>query len=353
MTTVSLPFQNKLSGSYSKKVSFKNSSIAGYNRYVRKLGKGFSCITIEYSLKYIGLTETELAEIETLFGSHNLDMFISWKAPIDVAAINYNKPKTWDKDSFIEATTRELRINLSFSIRSYTKSKISVFPVPTYTITPDVYSVNEGSTLTFTVATRNVPDGDFYYTLQGTLDSSDVVGGSLSGGVTIASGVGTFQVTFVEDLTTEGEEALIAELRTGSTSGTIVATSAVVTINDTSTTPPLTVCSIGEGGIIASISGGHGLAVLPYDLSSAANWTTADGLCTSCTEGGFTNWRLMTSAEASWLQSITCLGWSSEKYWTSSQGSPGFYYWRQMNVGGAGGVHGTSTPLYTRPVRDF
>jgi hypothetical protein len=58
-----------------------------------------------------------------------------------------------------------------------------------------------------------------------------------SGQFTIASNAGSFSLTPTADVTTEGAETFTVSVRTDSTSGTVVATSASITINDTSTAP--------------------------------------------------------------------------------------------------------------------
>jgi hypothetical protein len=112
----------------------------------------------------------------------------------------------------------------------------STAPV-TYAITPAASSVNEGSSLTFNIATTSVNDGTIlYWTLNNSTDFSVSFGS-----VIINSNTASFSVTPTADTTTEGAETFIAYLRTTSTSGTIVATSSSVTINDTSQTPAPTI----------------------------------------------------------------------------------------------------------------
>jgi hypothetical protein len=114
----------------------------------------------------------------------------------------------------------------------------------TYAISPSTTSVNEGSSVTFTVTTTGFGSGTLYWTLEavsGTVNNTDFsspANAVTSGGsVTITSNSGTFSVTLASDATTEGAETFLARLRTVSTAGTIVATSSTITINDTSTTP--------------------------------------------------------------------------------------------------------------------
>jgi hypothetical protein len=109
------------------------------------------------------------------------------------------------------------------------------FPTPpTYTVTPEFDNVDEGASLTFTVGGTNINNGTYYWTVNGSGDFDTV-----DGTVTITSNTGSFTVTPTADATTEGAETFTARLRLGSITGTILATSEVVTINDTSLDPPV------------------------------------------------------------------------------------------------------------------
>jgi hypothetical protein len=100
-------------------------------------------------------------------------------------------------------------------------------------------SINEGSSGTFNVTTTNVPNSTtLYWTISNTT-TANADFSSTSGSFTITSNAGSFSVTTSADATTEGSQSFQVQLRTGSTSGTVVATSNSVTINDTSTTPQL------------------------------------------------------------------------------------------------------------------
>jgi hypothetical protein len=106
----------------------------------------------------------------------------------------------------------------------------SVTPT-SYSVSPAAGSVNEGSSLTFNVTGSGITDGTYYWTIT---NSGDF--GTSSGSFTITSNVGAFSVTPTADSTTEGAETFTASIRSGSTSGTVLATSGSVTINDTSLT---------------------------------------------------------------------------------------------------------------------
>ena len=104
---------------------------------------------------------------------------------------------------------------------------------PSYSATPASSSVNEGSSLTINVATTNVPTGTTLYFLNSR--PADFPSSSDSGSFTINNNAGSFTVTPTSDSSTEGSETFTVAIKTGSTSGTTVATTSTITINDTST----------------------------------------------------------------------------------------------------------------------
>ena len=122
-------------------------------------------------------------------------------------------------------------------------------------VTPDVTTVSEGGTVTFTIAGTNTSNGTYYYTLEeppggtGTLTSADFSSGSLSGSFTITGNAGSIPITVTRDLSTEGDESFILYVRTGSITGTIIGNSSIIDITDTSLTPAFTVTptTVAEG----------------------------------------------------------------------------------------------------------
>ena len=105
--------------------------------------------------------------------------------------------------------------------------------VPTYTATPAIDNVNEGATLAINITTSNVPNSTTLYWTVSTPDDFDTASGSFQ----ISSNAGTFNVTPGLDAFTEGAETFTVSIRSGSTSGTVIATTSAVTINDTGLTP--------------------------------------------------------------------------------------------------------------------
>lgn len=103
-----------------------------------------------------------------------------------------------------------------------------------YTFSSVPGSINEGVSGTFNVSTAGVADGTtLYWTIES--DASDFT--TTSGSFNISSNAGSFALTPTADLTTEGAKSFTVAIRTGSTSGTIVATSNSIGVNDTSLTP--------------------------------------------------------------------------------------------------------------------
>lgn len=109
--------------------------------------------------------------------------------------------------------------------------------MPTYSITADEIDIDEGTVVNFTVATTEVDnDTTLYWTIAGTyIDDTDFDSSSIYGSVTITGNSANFATTVRNDTTLEGYEFFIAQLRTDSITGTIVAISENIRITDTST----------------------------------------------------------------------------------------------------------------------
>lgn len=125
----------------------------------------------------------------------------------------------------------------------------------TYTVTRSTATVNEGSSVTFTVTTTGFGSGTLYYTVEGvsgTVNDSDFSSPASvvtnGGSVNITNNSGSFSLTLSNDSATEGTESFLVRIRTGSTSGTIVATSSTVSISDTSVQTVGTVTYFETGG---------------------------------------------------------------------------------------------------------
>ena len=110
--------------------------------------------------------------------------------------------------------------------------------VPSYSITPSKTSINEGDSFTTTVTTSNVAQGTtLYWKINeetGTISAADFSSGALDGSDTTSNSTITFSHTIAADATTEGEEKFTVKLYTDATFNLLVATSSLITINDTS-----------------------------------------------------------------------------------------------------------------------
>jgi hypothetical protein len=104
---------------------------------------------------------------------------------------------------------------------------------PTYSVTAPA-SIEEGSTDTINVSANNVTDGTtLYWTVTPAADFS-ISYGSFN----INNNIGSFTLSAVQDSVTEGNETATIEIRTGSTSGTVVATTTFTITEPVQLLPP-------------------------------------------------------------------------------------------------------------------
>ena len=170
-------------------------------------------------------------------------------------------------------------------------------------VTPSVTTVNEGSSISFTVNTTNIPDGSvlgwaFTYPSSPSASDADIV--TDGGNVTINSDTGTFSTTIENDFLTEGNEYFRAEVTGTVNSQAVSAESVDVLINDTSQTPTITATeaasSMNEGTSLtinvstANISDGEVLNwVINHGTSAAGDFSNTSGNVTiNSNAGSFT-----------------------------------------------------------------
>ena len=116
-------------------------------------------------------------------------------------------------------------------------------PTPSYVIIPSLLAVDEGKIINFDVTTTNVVDETvLHYTTLGTVSDVDFTDKKLTDSFVIIGGKGGFSRALQSDSLTESAENFAIEIRTGSSTGPIVVTSASIRVNDTSIviipTPP-------------------------------------------------------------------------------------------------------------------
>lgn len=159
------------------------------------------------------------------------------------------------------------------------------------TVTPSTTTPNEGDSITFNVTTANTPDGTYYWSIElpvtEPISTADISGASLTGSFTVTGATGSFVITTLKDLLTEGVETFSMFVRTGSTTGTVLGTSDEISIADTSITPSLTPASssVNEGSSISFTAANVGpdgtyywtTGVNPADVSATSGSFTVSG----------------------------------------------------------------------------
>ena len=136
---------------------------------------------------------------------------------------------------------------LNSSNGTFLTSKQFTIAGSTYTLTPSTTSVNENANVNFTLSGN---DGVYYYWIVpvfGDVNENDFLSGWATNNnripFTVSGGSGSFGLTIANDLVTEGAESFYIRV-SNSPSGGIIAESATVTINDTSTTPVISLDSV-------------------------------------------------------------------------------------------------------------
>jgi hypothetical protein len=115
---------------------------------------------------------------------------------------------------------------------------LAVPGTPTYRLTTDDVSVNEGQAVTITLTTTNVPDGGTVpYTITG-IGISDANISGLGGSFTVINNTAVATFFFSEDRAWEGTETFTLTLN-----GVVPAVSVSVSVLDTSVGPPTTTTS--------------------------------------------------------------------------------------------------------------
>jgi hypothetical protein len=135
----------------------------------------------------------------------------------------------------------------------------------TYSIVPNITTAYEADTVTYTVTTTGIANGTtLYWSNAGTTSAADFAGGTNYGSVVINSNVGYITRTLLNDLLTEGTETIALKLRTGSISGTIVASAAIVSVIDTSLTPTTTTTTVTPTTTTTTVTPTTTTTTLPY-----------------------------------------------------------------------------------------
>lgn len=159
---------------------------------------------------------------------------------------------------------------------------------PTYSIS--AANMNEGTSQNVSVSTANFGSGTLYWSIDGGTDFS-----ATSGSVSVSNNSGSISITATADSTTEGSETKTIRLRTGSTSGTIVASDSFI-VYDTSTTPAAThslgtVSNMNEGAnqSISVTTTNFGSGTLYWSIDGSGDFTAHSGsVSITSNSGSFT-----------------------------------------------------------------
>lgn len=221
---------------------------------------GLGEVAIDYSTFYsLGTVDTQI--VKTYSTGAYANNYYKLSARVDNATtpsvltltVNFADDAVGPPDDNVDATvTSTIKAStptgaFSLSAPSATQSGFAGGAVVSsnYSITPDKTSMNEGDTVTFTVTGTNIPNGTILYwilspsstfpkTAQRFSDSQN------SGTVTINNNTGTLTRTVFANATTDGSSSFSVEIHSVSASGTLLATSSQITVNDTSLSAPTT-----------------------------------------------------------------------------------------------------------------
>lgn len=206
-----------------------------------------------------------------VYGSKTSDKL---KLKIEFSDNNLNGSNTSNIDGTLKSVVTQIRpTGQNVEVKSLTATHTGLDAIvvfnKTYKVLASSQSVNEGSSVTFTITTENVDPGTtLYWTTSGTVSNTDFSDGSanplMRGSFVVGNTnpyVYTLSRTIAADMTTEtGIETFAIQLRTVGYTGTIEASSQTVTINDTSLTPvdttptysvSLTPSTVNEGGAVS------------------------------------------------------------------------------------------------------
>ena len=179
-----------------------------------------------------------------------------------------------------------------------------------YSLSADRTSVDEGSSVTFTLKTVSVDPGttlvwnvkDYanYASDIDTLAASFTISGTLS------SGTGSFSVPITRDYRSEGSETFQVEVRENSSTGPIVATSSVITINDTSIDPTYAISNPDKVNVNEGESVSFTVSTTGIPAGTVLYWTTTGAINPAdFTDNSLTGTVTISGSEASGTGTIT------------------------------------------------
>ena len=107
-----------ISNTISKKVSFNTKESMGMDRYIQVIGLSLRTFEEAFSLTYVGLKQSELDYVESIFTIGGSDNVLTWKPPTENLARKFRLPLAW-KISSIPSIRHGILYNLSFTLINY------------------------------------------------------------------------------------------------------------------------------------------------------------------------------------------------------------------------------------------
>jgi hypothetical protein len=205
---------------------------------------------------------------------------------------------TYDGTTYNLNDTIPINNNKVLTIKGLGGGLLQSSNAPTYTVGVSTTSVDEGSSVDFTIDTTDVSNGTtLYYNTASSMESSDFSDNSLTGSFTIVgtgatTGVATVTRTIANDFATEDTESFALTIRTGSTTGPVVATSASVNVNDVVPTVSISesTTTVDEGSSVTftvTATGFPSGTTLYWTTYQESGTITASDFTDSATEGSF------------------------------------------------------------------
>ena len=139
-------------------------------------------------------------------------------------------------------------------------------------------NVNEGDSLSFTVSGSNITNGTYYWRIDSNPEDFTISTDSFN----ISNNSGSFSVTPIADLRTEGNEALSISIRSGTTTGPVLAT-VTATVDDTSVYPPTYVLT-NLSGDTASEGSSSIFTLSGNNIIDGTYWYTVNHITTDASE---------------------------------------------------------------------
>jgi len=196
-----------------------------------------------------------------------------------IYALSDNRVLLWSWNQYL---ADEVDPNANYYLYNYKIPSATVVndtskSVATYSLSNNSYSVNEGSTASFTLTTKNLASGTSVpYTLSG-VSEADVSGGLSGTAVVNSNGVATITVTLLNDNLTEGAETLTVTAGGASASSVVNDTSKSVATYSLSNNS----YSVNEGSAASFTLTTKNLASgtsVPYTLSGVTAADVSGGL---------------------------------------------------------------------------